>query len=133
MICIVCEEEVSQSDIAPDLHLGDYVICKECNKITPNRKQAVDHWGKRAVRFERLRKLEVAVKGELNNGATTTVICRSCGDTNSLIITKDEKRFRIEGMHTSCIRCGRYLCDRCRKLSCGQCRLCGECLVELGW
>ena len=43
-VCIVCERGVNHPDIPEDIYPGDMVICRECDKITPNRRQAEDHY-----------------------------------------------------------------------------------------
>ncbi|HEY7415374.1 MAG TPA: hypothetical protein VH593_09290 [Ktedonobacteraceae bacterium] len=62
MVCIVCEQEVGEHDIAEDIRPGDWVICRECDKITPNRKQAIRHWFKRCIGWERHQKIEETAK-----------------------------------------------------------------------
>ena len=43
-LCIVCEQSVCQQHIASDLQPGEHVICVECDKNTPNREQAYQHY-----------------------------------------------------------------------------------------
>lgn len=49
--CIVCERTVCDACFAPDLRPGDMVLCRECDKVTPDRTQAIRHyWLRNAVR-----------------------------------------------------------------------------------
>lgn len=54
--CIVCERDICQQCIAPDILPGDSCICLECDVITPNRAQAHRHYWKRT----RLKKDDVS-------------------------------------------------------------------------
>src|SRR5579859_8021568 len=61
-VCSVCNKNVEESNFAPHLQPGDLVICRECDKITPNRWQAQMHYAKRIVQWERLKKIEAAAR-----------------------------------------------------------------------
>jgi len=53
-LCIVCECQISQNDIAPGVRPGDMVICRECDKITPDRTQAEKHfWLRQKLKTEK--------------------------------------------------------------------------------
>lgn len=61
-ICIVCEKSIDQSEVAPGIRLGDLVICKGCDEITPNRWQAGEHWRNRYLQWARQLRIEEAAK-----------------------------------------------------------------------
>ena len=55
-VCIVCERSICQNELAPGLWPGDLVICRECDKITPNREQAEQHfWLRQGLQLEESR------------------------------------------------------------------------------
>jgi hypothetical protein len=66
MICIVCERDVAEADVADSIRPGDWVICRECDKITPDRRQAGQHWIKRSIwrsaQTTRLKRFEEATR-----------------------------------------------------------------------
>lgn len=45
--CIVCEQMIRESQMAPGILPGYPIICRDCHSITPNRHQAAKHWEKR--------------------------------------------------------------------------------------
>ena len=60
--CIVCEQSINHDNVAPGIHPGDYVLCKDCDKITPDRRQAEAHWMKRYQHWARQTRIKEAAQ-----------------------------------------------------------------------
>ena len=61
-ICIVCEQEIKEEQVAPGINPGDWVICTGCDAITTDRQQARRHWEKHYGEWVRLKKIEEAAR-----------------------------------------------------------------------